>query len=143
MSEQMTWIGRPLLTSGDMSSDAHEAVRAVIARISAAWQERRYDDVRQMFADGMVFALPGFQRRLEGRDSIVASYRKFMDRVALDVLSRGSACRGRVGRRGKSPSYWWEMAWVELTIGTTIATLDCKGARCGHERFMRELSCTC
>jgi hypothetical protein len=57
----------------DMSSGAHDAVRAAMARISDAWQARRYDDLRHLLADDMVFTLPGFQGRLEGRDSIVAS----------------------------------------------------------------------
>jgi len=52
-----------------MSIDANDAVRAGAARISAAWRERRYDDLGQLFADDMVFTLPGLAGRLDGRES--------------------------------------------------------------------------
>ena len=51
-----------------MSSDASAAVRAATARINAAWREGRYDDLCQMFAEDMVFTLPGFNGLLQGRE---------------------------------------------------------------------------
>src|SRR5436190_11934247 len=51
-----------------VSNDASAAVRDVMARITAAWRERRYDDLAEVFAEDMVFTLPGFSGRLEGRE---------------------------------------------------------------------------
>jgi ketosteroid isomerase-like protein len=51
--------------------------------INAAWRERRYDDLCQMFAEDMVFTLPGFSGLLQGREAVVASYREFIERVTL------------------------------------------------------------
>ena len=70
-------------TIAAMSSDASAAVHAATAGINAAWRERRYDDLRQMFAEDMVFTLPGFSGLLQGREAIVASYREFIERVTL------------------------------------------------------------
>ncbi len=82
-----------------MSSDASAAVSAATARINAAWRERRYDDLGQMFAEDMVFTLPGFSGLLQGRDAIVASYREFIERVTLTSY-REEQLVVHVGRHG-------------------------------------------
>jgi ketosteroid isomerase-like protein len=52
-----------------MTMDATEGVKAVLAAISSAWQERRYADLSQLIAADMVFTLPGMSGRLVGRES--------------------------------------------------------------------------
>jgi uncharacterized protein (TIGR02246 family) len=93
-----------------MSSDASDAVRAATARINAAWQERRYDDLGQMFAEDMVFTLPGFSGRLEGRDAIAASYREFMERARLTSY-REEQLAVHVWGDTAIASYRWDMTW--------------------------------
>jgi uncharacterized protein (TIGR02246 family) len=94
-----------------MSTDAMDAVRAATSRISAAWQERRYDDLSRMFAEDMVFTLPGFSGRLEGREAIVTSYREFMERVTLTSY-REEQLVVHVWGDTAVASYRWDMAWV-------------------------------
>jgi uncharacterized protein (TIGR02246 family) len=94
-----------------MSSDASDAVRAATARINAAWQERRYDDLRQMFAEDMVFTLPGFTGRIEGPEAIVASYREFIERVRLTSY-REDQLVVHVWGDTAIAGYRWDMAWL-------------------------------
>ena len=94
-----------------MSSDASGAVHAVVARISAAWQERRYDDLARLFAEDMVFTLPGSAGRVEGRDAIVASYREFMDRITLTSYVEDPQVVGVWGDTAVV-RLRWEMAWL-------------------------------
>lgn len=61
----------------------HEAVAAVLARLSAAWQGRRYDDLSSFFDPDVVLALPGGAGRVQGRDANVESYRDFIKRVTI------------------------------------------------------------
>ena len=94
-----------------MSSHTSDAVREVIARINAAWRDRRYDDLCQMFAEDMVFTLPGFSGRLEGREAIVASYREFMERVTLTAYLEDRLVVDAWGDAAVA-SYRWDMAWL-------------------------------
>ena len=94
-----------------MSSDASAAVRAATARINAAWRERRYDDLCQMFAEDMVFTLPGFSGLLQGREAIVASYREFNERVTLTSY-REEQLVVHVWGDTAVASYRWDMAWL-------------------------------
>ena len=94
-----------------MSSDASAAVRAATARINAAWRERRYADLCQMFAEDMVFTLPGFSGLLQGREAIVASYREFNERVTLTSY-REEQLVVHVWGDTAVASYRWDMAWL-------------------------------
>jgi uncharacterized protein (TIGR02246 family) len=94
-----------------MSSDASDVVREVMTRISAAWREGRYDDLCHMFAEEMVFTLPGFSGRLQGRDAIVASYREFMERVTLTTYREDGLIVDAWGDTAVA-SYRWDMAWL-------------------------------
>src|SRR4051794_18161925 len=94
-----------------MSNDASDAVREVLARINAAWRERRYDDLALMFAEDMVFTLPGFSGRLEGREAIVASYRDFMERVTLTAYREDGLVVDTWGQAAVA-SYGWDMSWL-------------------------------
>jgi len=100
------------LTSPEIDHpDAASEVRRALGALSAAWQERRYDDLALLLADDMVFALPGFAGRLEGAVAVVASYREFMDRVTLTSY-RESAHAVDVWGETAVASYRWEMAWL-------------------------------
>ena len=57
-----------------------EGVAATLARITAAWMEQRWDELRERFDPRMVMVPPGFGGRLEGREAVVASYRELMGR---------------------------------------------------------------
>ena len=89
-----------------MSSDASDAVRAATAGINAAWRERRYDDLCQMFAEDMVFTLPGFSGLLQGREAIVASYREFIERVTLTSYREDHLVVHVWGDRGESDTQY-------------------------------------
>jgi hypothetical protein len=95
-----------------MPSDAQASeVAATLHRMSSAWRERRYDDLALLFDEHIVFALPGFAERLEGRAATVDSYREFMNRVTLtehwesvpDITVWGDT---------SVAIYRWEMRWL-------------------------------
>jgi uncharacterized protein (TIGR02246 family) len=94
-----------------MAGNDADEVRAALERISAAWQARRYDDLSQLFAEDMVFSIPGQTPRLEGRGAIVASYREFMDRVALTSYREDLHSVDVWGEMAVA-SFRWDMAWL-------------------------------
>ena len=96
---------------GGMADNEADEVRAALERISAAWQARRYDDLSQLFAEDMVFSLPGQATRLQGRDAIVASYREFMDRVTLTSYREDQQSVDVWGGMAIA-SFRWDMAWM-------------------------------
>jgi uncharacterized protein (TIGR02246 family) len=100
----------------------HGALRA----ISAAWQERRYNELAQLFADEIVFALPGFTGRLEGAPAVVASYREFMERATLTEY-REDAPQIDVWGDTAVATYRWEMAWLAGGVPNREA---------GHDAFV-------
>ena len=115
-----------------MSSDASAAVRAATARINAAWRERRDDDLRQMFAEDMLFTLPGFSGLLQGREAIVASYREFIERVTLTSY-REEQLVVHVWGETAVASYRWDMAWSAGGFQTTRPARMC--SRSGTTRM--------
>ena len=94
-----------------MSTDPRVAIRDIAARISAAWQERRYDDLGHLFAEDMVFTLPGVAGCLEGRDAIVASYREFMDRITMTSYVEDQLVVEVWGDTAVAGCRW-QMAWM-------------------------------
>jgi uncharacterized protein (TIGR02246 family) len=94
-----------------MTQREADDVRAVLERISEAWQSRRYEELSQLFAKDMVFALPEQAVRVEGRDAIVAGYREFMDRVTLTSYREDQYTVDVWGDTAVA-SFRWDMAWL-------------------------------
>jgi hypothetical protein len=92
------------------AADPKEVVLAVLARISAAWQERRYDELAGCFDERIVLAAPGFIARLEGRDAVVHSYREFMERVSISQYKESIPTVDVWGDTAVA-TFHWEMAW--------------------------------
>jgi len=65
--------------SGSAKNEAAQVVKA----INVCLLEGRYDDIRQYFQDDVVLAMPGFERRIEGAEPIVNSYREFGEQAAI------------------------------------------------------------
>ncbi len=57
--------------------DDAKAIAELVRRINHAWVEEQYDDLAQCFAPDMVLAMPGGMQRIEGRATIIESYRDF------------------------------------------------------------------
>ena len=94
----------------DAGATAMEVTRT-LAAMSAAWRERRYDDLTPFLAKDMVFALPGFSGRLEGAAAVVASYREFMERVTLTAYEESTPAVDVWGDTAVA-SFRWSMAWL-------------------------------
>jgi uncharacterized protein (TIGR02246 family) len=94
-----------------MTRGGSDDVRAVLERISAAWQARRYEELSQLFAKDMVFSLPDQAVRVEGRDAIVAGYREFMDRITLTSYREDQYSVDVWGDTAIA-SFRWDMAWL-------------------------------
>lgn len=86
-------------------------VAQTLAALSAAWRERRYEDLTEFLAEDMVFALPGLGGRLEGASAVVASYREFMDRVTLTAYTEAEPDVAIWGETAVA-TFRWEMGWL-------------------------------
>jgi hypothetical protein len=94
----------------DASDVDRGAIRRTLEQISAAWQERRYDELEECFDERVVFAAPGFQARLEGRNACIASYREFMERATITEYRQGDPFVEAWHNTGIG-TYSWTMAW--------------------------------
>lgn len=101
-------------------------VARTLAAMSAAWRERRYDDLATYLAEDMVFALPGFNGRLEGATAVVASYREFMERVTITAYEEAPPMVD-VWEDTAVASYRWTMAWIAGDVPNREA---------GHDLFV-------
>ena len=80
------------------------AVAAALARIGAAWTQRRYADLADCFATDMIIVAPDGSR-VAGREACVASYRAFLDHTTItdyrevppqiDLLGDTAGCEAR------------------------------------------------
>ena len=76
-----------------MSTPSPESVESTVAqiterirRINEAWVKNRLEDYDDLFHQDIVFELPGFAGRLEGRAACVESYREFNERSEVECL---------------------------------------------------------
>jgi ketosteroid isomerase-like protein len=111
----------------DLTSNAvRDLVRRTFSDLSAAWQARRYDELEGLFADDIVFALPGFDGRLEGASAVVASYREFMERVTLTAYREESPAVDVWGDTAVVTCRW-QMEWLAGGV---------PNAESGHDVFV-------
>jgi ketosteroid isomerase-like protein len=54
-----------------------EAVRRIVGDINDHWRAKRYDQIGDQLAEGVVVAPPGTDARVRGRDAYVQSYRDY------------------------------------------------------------------
>jgi uncharacterized protein (TIGR02246 family) len=95
-----------------VSADAVSAdeVRAALARLGAAWRERRWDALAGCLDERVVFAVLG-AGRVEGRDAAVASYREFMERATITEYREEPPAVDVWGDTAVA-TYRWTMAWL-------------------------------
>ena len=86
-------------------------VSLTLRRLSESWRNRRYDELRDCFHDSAVMVAPGFSGRVVGRDSVVESYREFMDRSTLDTYAEAPATI-EVFENTAVAHYRWDMVWT-------------------------------
>ena len=70
----MKGVGNMLPQSNDPAS---ESVRALIARVNAAWREKRLDGLDACFHEDALIVGPGHKIMARGRSACVESYREF------------------------------------------------------------------
>ena len=97
-----------------------EAVAAALGRLSAAWRNRRYDELAAVFDERIVMALPGFAGRVEGRDALIESYREFMERTTLTHYAEEPPVIDVWGSTAVA-SYRWEMQWLTKGVSNQAA----------------------
>lgn len=79
----------------------------LVKAINDCWVEGGYDELRRYFHDGMLLAMPGFEKRIHGAGPILDSYRDFgtkahihsfeADEPQIDFLERGSSAIAATG----------------------------------------------
>lgn len=61
----------------------------LVRAINDCWVQGRYDDLQQYFHDGMVLAMPGFEKRIHGAGPILDSYRDFGIKAHIHSFEAG------------------------------------------------------
>ncbi len=108
---------RPLLSHVDTytphrtTEDARAELRAMLRKLSAAWQNRRYEELANLFDENIVMVLPAFSGRIEGREAVVDSYREFMETSAVSDYQEDLPTIDVWGDTAIA-SYHWEMTWI-------------------------------
>jgi hypothetical protein len=100
----------PIPLPDNSSADDRAVVARTLAKLSAAWRNRRYDELAALLDERIVMALPGFAGRVEGRDALVDGYRDFMERATLTRYEEQPPTIDIWGRTAIA-SYRWEMEW--------------------------------
>jgi uncharacterized protein (TIGR02246 family) len=93
-----------------MADPAEREVRAVLAGLTAAWRTGRTRDIGPMLHPSVVFVLPGFTGRAEGRPACVATYDEFLS-AALVLRYEETAAVVDVFGDTAVATLHWEMAW--------------------------------
>ena len=108
----------------DHTIEDHRAeVRHTLQRISAAWQNRRYQELAVLFDEDIVMVLPGLSARIEGRAAVVESFMEFMERSAVSEFWEDEPTIDVWGDTAIA-SYRWEMTWVSGGITESAAGYD-------------------
>ena len=93
------------------TEDARAELRALLRRVSSAWQNRRYEELADLFDENIVMVLPAFSGRIEGREAVVDSYREFMETANVSDYQEDLPTIDVWGDTGIA-SYHWEMTWI-------------------------------
>lgn len=105
------------------SDDSRAEVRHTLQHISAAWQDRRYQELATLFDDHIVMVLPGLSARIEGRAAVVESYMEFMEHSAVAEYFEDEPTIDVWGDTAVA-SYRWEMTWVSGGVAGNAAGYD-------------------
>jgi uncharacterized protein (TIGR02246 family) len=95
----------------------------MLQHISAAWQDRRYQELATLFDDNIVMVLPGLSARIEGRAAVVESYMEFMEHAAVAEYFEDEPTIDVWGDTAIA-SYRWEMTWVSGGTAASAAGYD-------------------
>lgn len=90
---------------------ARAELRAALQKVSAAWQNRRFEELADLFDENIVMVLPAFSGRIEGRKAVVDSYREFMGTAAVSDYQEDLPTIDVWGNTAFA-SYHWEMTWI-------------------------------
>jgi len=112
-----------LTTPHRTAEDARAELRAVLRKLSAAWQTRRFDELAALFDENIVMVLPAFSGRIEGREAVVDSYREFMESAAVSDYEEDLPTIDVWGDTAIA-SYHWEMTWIGRGKAETAAGYD-------------------
>ena len=110
--------------------NAEQAVAAVLARIGAAWTQRRYADLADCFASDMIIVAPDGSR-VTGRNACVASYRAFLDHTTITDYREAPPQIDLLGDAAVA-IVPWQITWQDdgtehRETGRDLFVLTCKG----------------
>jgi hypothetical protein len=101
----------PVFTPHPVDEHARSEVREALRRISAAWQDRRYQELAALLDERIVMVLPGLSARIEGRSAVIDSYMEFMEHATVGEYWEDAPTIDVWGDTAIA-SYHWEMTWV-------------------------------
>src|SRR5450759_857273 len=90
-------------------SSAH-SVRAVIAKIDAAWRLKQFDGLNECFHEDAVIVVPAYAEFARGREKCAQSYREFATNAAVLTYSESSHAL-RTWESTAVYTFAWEMEY--------------------------------
>jgi hypothetical protein len=93
-----------------VSQKDRDDISRVLARITAAWTECRFDELHDCFNENVVIVSPDLNRRVEGRDACIASYRDFMSQAQVDAYHEDPPTID-IWNDTAVAAYRWTMHW--------------------------------
>ena len=66
-----------------------EAIRLVVHQLNEFWLGKKYDKIGELVSKNVVIATPGFNRRVNGREAYVQSYRDYDQMATTHEYSPG------------------------------------------------------
>lgn len=113
----------PAFSPQPIDESARSEVRDMLRRLSAAWQDRRYQELAGLLDERIVMVLPGLSARIEGRTAVIDSYMDFMEHATVSDFVEDSPTIDVWGDTAIA-SYHWEMTWVRAGKEKSAAGYD-------------------
>ena len=105
------------------TEDARAELRAILRKLSSAWQNRRYEELADLFDRSIVMVLPAFSGRIEGREAVIDSYPEFMETATVSDYQEDLPTIDVWGDTALA-SYHWEMKWIRGGIEDSASGYD-------------------
>ena len=86
-------------------------VDAFLDRFDRAWLERDWEALSDCFLEQVVMVLPGFARKVLGREAMLQSYREFMGRAEIEAFETKERSIDIFGDMAVT-AVKWRMKWT-------------------------------
>ena len=93
----------------DPRKEDEQGIRTVLAELTAAWREGRFEDLEPLFTEEVVFVAPA--GRITGRAACADTYRQFAQAVSIETYEESDLQIDLPSDGTAMASYRWKMRW--------------------------------